>query len=288
MKIGSEAHKNLFCQSFMESYQDYEPEKLPWPKLDEAALKRLQGIPFWREALRVERQAGVMVSAFAKTITDPTIREAIALQAKEETRHGRLLEFLIKHYDVQIEEPPAPVVPDQIEREFIDFGFGECLDSFFAFGMFNLARQTNYFPEALFTIFDPILSEEARHIVFFTNWISYLQVQQGRGVTPLRGAYSGWHYGRAILHLIQVFGNAGDGSGEVFTATGAGTFVDNLTPNRVFSACLQENERRMSVFDERLLQPRLLPRLSAIAHRTLSLLPRRQPDAKAAIGVSES
>lgn len=288
MKIGSDAHKALFCQSFMDSYQDYEPEKLPWPTLDEAALARLRGIPFWREALRVERQAGVMVSAFAETVSDPMIREAIALQAKEETRHGRLLEFLIKHYDVKLAEPPAPTVPDNIEREFIDFGFGECLDSYFAFGMFDLARQTNYFPKALFTIFDPILNEEARHIVFFTNWISYMQVQQGRGILPLRGTYAGWHYGRAILHLAQVFSNSGDGSGEVFTATGAGTFTDNLTLERVLAVCVQENTKRMSQFDDRLLQPRLLPRLSSIALRTLRLLPKRQPAVNAEISVSES
>ncbi|XGV96930.1 MAG: ferritin-like domain-containing protein [Leptolyngbya sp. BL-A-14] len=288
MKIGSEAHKELFCRSFMESYQEYEPAKLPWPTLDAAALERLRGIPFWQEALRVERRAGVMVTAFAETISDPMIREAIALQAKEETRHGRLIQFLIEHYDVKIDEPPAAEIPANIEQEFIDFGFGECLDSYFAFGMFGLARETNYFPEALFTIFDPILHEEARHIVFFTNWVSYLQVQQGRGFAPLRGLYSGWHYGRALLHLAQIFGNAGDGTGEVFTATGAGTFADNLTPDRVFSMCLRENAQRMSVFDERLLQPRLLPRLSAIALRTLRLLPRRQPAPQANIGVSES
>ena len=281
MKIGSEAHKELFCRSFIDSYQHYEPETLPWPTLDTAALERLRGIPFWREALRVERQAGVMVTAFAETITDPLIREAIALQAKEETRHGRLLGFLIKHYDVKLEEPPAPTVPDKIEREFIDFGFGECLDSYFAFGMFELARQTHYFPEALFTIFDPILHEEARHIVFFTNWISYLQVQEGRGALPLRGAYSGWHYGRALLHLAQIFGNASDGSGEVFTATGAGTFTDNLTLGRVLSVCVQENTKRMSQFDDRLLQPRLLPRLSSIALGALRLIPQRQPATKA-------
>ncbi|MCY7390527.1 MAG: ferritin-like domain-containing protein, partial [Leptolyngbyaceae cyanobacterium CAN_BIN12] len=111
MKVGSQAHKELFCQSFIDSYQDYEPETLPWPQLDDAALARLRGIPFWQEALRTERQAGVMVSAFAETITDPMIRAAIALQAKEEARHGRLLEFLINHYDVPINEPPAPKAP---------------------------------------------------------------------------------------------------------------------------------------------------------------------------------
>ncbi|MCY7391506.1 MAG: ferritin-like domain-containing protein, partial [Leptolyngbyaceae cyanobacterium CAN_BIN12] len=123
----------------------------------------------------------------------------------------------------------------------------------------------------------PILYEEARQIVFFVNWVSYMQVHQGRGFAPLRGAHAGIHYGRALLHLAKAFSNAGDGTGEGFTATGAGTFADNLTPARVFSVCLQENEKRMSSFDDRLLQPNLLPKLSAIALRVLNLLPKKQP-----------
>lgn len=287
MQIGSEAHKELFCRTFMESHLKYEPEQMPWPHLDSVSLDRLRSIPFWEEALNTEREAGVMVSAFAETISDPMIREAIALQGVEETRHGRLLEFLINHYDIKISERPAPTVPDNIETAFIDFGFGECLDSFFAFGLFGIARQSRYFPEPLFSMFEPILNEEARHIVFFVNWVSYLQIQQGRGVAGLRAMQALWHYGRALLHLVKAFGSSADGSGEGFTATGASTFMDDLTPEIVFSTSLQENARRMSVFDERLLQPRLMPRLSTIALRTLRLLPRRQTSDRTQISISE-
>jgi hypothetical protein len=280
MKVGTEEHKELFCQSFVNSYLDYEPEQLPWPQLDEVTLQRLRSIPFWEEALSTEQEAGVMVSAFAKTITDPMIRDTIALQGREETRHGRLLKFLIQHYQIPVKERPLPQAPANIEQAFIDFGFGECLDSFFAFGLFGLARQASYFPESLFTIFDPILDEEARHIVFFVNWVTYLQVQQGRGFAPLRGVHAGWHYGRAILHLIKAFGSAGDGSGEGFTATGAKTFIDDLTPQQFLSATLAENAHRMRMFDERLLQPLLLPHLSAVALRALRLVPQRPTAAK--------
>ncbi len=283
MKIGSKEHKELFCQSFMTSYLEYEPEKLPWPDLDDADLERLRGIPFWEEALSTEREAGIMVSAFAETVSDPTIRAAITLQGKEEARHARLLEFLIDHYNIQISERPVPKLPQNIEQAFIDFGFGECLDSFFAFGMFGLARQARYFPESLFTIFEPILDEEARHIVFFINWVTYLQIQQGRGAGGWRATHALWHYGRAIHHLIQAFGSAADASGEGFTVTGASTFMNDLTPELFLSMTLQENARRMSAFDRRLLQPKLLPRLSAIALRILRILPQRQPSAKISV-----
>ena len=82
MKLGSEQHKELFCRSFIEGHLKYEPEQLPWPELDGLALERLQTIPFWKEALYTERKAGMMVSAFAKTISDPAIQDAIALQGR--------------------------------------------------------------------------------------------------------------------------------------------------------------------------------------------------------------
>lgn len=91
-----------------------------------------------------------------------------------------------------------------------------------------------------------------------------------------------------LLHLAKAFSSAGDGTGEGFTATGAGTFADNLTPARVFSVCLQENEKRMSSFDDRLLQPNLLPKLSAIALRVLNLLSKKQPANRPEVSVSES
>lgn len=281
MQIGSEEHKQLFCQHFMESHLDYEPEQIAFPELNEVELERLRQIPFWQIALSTERGAGMMVSAFAETIADPEIRAAIALQGKEEARHARLIECLIRHYDLQVEEPPAVELPENVKQAFTDFGFGECLDSFFAFGMFGLAREAKYLPESIFNLFDPILNEEARHIVFFINWITYVQAQKGRS-NWMRGVHSLWHYGRGLFNLGKmVLGN--DGSGGGFTATGAKTFVDDLTLPQFLSATLAENQRRMSVFDNRLLQPRLLPKLAAIALRITTLLPQRRAEMKAEI-----
>ena len=53
------------------------------------------------------------------------------------------------------------------------------------FGLFAIAQEVNFFPDAIFQIFDPILDEEARHIVFFVNWFTYLQVQGGPPRQPL-------------------------------------------------------------------------------------------------------
>ncbi|MBE9009904.1 ferritin-like domain-containing protein [Pseudanabaenaceae cyanobacterium LEGE 13415] len=278
MKLGSEEHKQLFCQDFINSHLPYEPETMAFPELNETELDRLRRIPFWQIALSTEREAGMMVSAMAETIDDPEIRAAIALQGEEESRHARLIECLIRHYDLQVEEPPTPVLPKNVRLAFTDFGFEECLDSFFAFGMFGLAREANYLPESMFTLFDPILDEEARHIVFFINWITYVQAQNGRA-NLFRGAHSALHYGRALFNMGKMVLTT-DGNSGGFTATGAKTFVDDLTLPQFLSATIRENQKRMSKFDDRLLEPRLLPRLASIALKATTLLPKRANEMK--------
>ncbi|MCL6435369.1 MAG: ferritin-like domain-containing protein [Leptolyngbyaceae cyanobacterium HOT.MB2.61] len=279
MKIGSEEHKQLFCQWFMESHRLYEAEQLPWPQLDSTTLERLQGIPFWDEALQTEKKAGKMLEVYAATVQDPLIRDAIALQGQEEARHGRVIEYLIHRYSVNLPAKPERQIPDNLEPAFIKFGYGECFDSFFAFGLFEIARQAGLMPEAFFTIFDPILDEEARHMVFFINWIAYKQVQEGKGW--LRPFNSLWQYTGALQRRLDNLSGVTrkkkkNGNKKGFTATGVKAFTLNLTLDQFLEVCIQENAKRMSQYDERLLRPDFLTTLMSVAQRSLKLLPKRK------------
>ncbi|MDF5729039.1 MAG: ferritin-like domain-containing protein [Rhizonema sp. PD38] len=278
MKIGSVAHKELFCRSFIDTYHDFEPEHLPWPKLDDTALAILRGIPFWEKAFDTEREAGVLVNAYAEMVSDPVLKEAIALQGKEESRHARLIKTLIERYGIEVAERPAVKLKSDIEQAFTVFGFEECLDTFFAFGLFDLARETGIFPEQLFTIFDPIIDEEARHIVFFVNWFTYMQASRNQGFVPLRMTKTLWYYSKALSNLVTAF-SGNDNSDLSFTATGASSFTMDLTPEKFLSVSLAANKRRMSKFDKRLLQPQLIHNIASIAYNTLQLIPKRKPQA---------
>ncbi|MDZ8053567.1 MAG: hypothetical protein RMX68_022040 [Aulosira sp. ZfuVER01] len=55
-----------------------------------------------------------------------------------------------------------------------------------AFGLFGIAHDPKVLLEQLFTIFDPILDKEARYIVFFVKWFTYIQINRGQGLLPLR------------------------------------------------------------------------------------------------------
>jgi hypothetical protein len=262
--IGSQAHKQLFCRQFIDSYTEYQPEALAWPQLDPAALERLRAVPFWQEVRHTERRAAAIVEAFTHCVADPLIREAIALQGYEEGRHARLLAVMIERYGIDAPEQPLESISDHLETRFIDFGFGECLDSFLGFGAFKFARQAHFLPESMFDIFEMLMFEETRHIVFFVNWMAWREAQHGRSV--LRHANSLRFYTRAIRRLAGAVrrGQQG-GDGREFSATQVDAFLEGISFRRFVEACYEENARRMRVFDPHLLQPRFLPTLADAA-----------------------
>jgi hypothetical protein len=266
MKIGSDEHKERFCRDFIASHCRFNPATLTWPDLDDLALGRLRAIPFWQEVLYTERRAGAIVDAYAETIADPLVRDAVALQGFEEARHAELLREMIRRYRIAAEERPLdePLGPD-LRRAFADFGYGECLDSFLGFGVFKIARQAGFLPERLFEIFDMLMREETRHIVFFINWMAWEQAARGGMAGWLRGVTAARYYGRAIGRLLgTVRRGRRTNDGRDFSATQAGVFLEGFTLRSFVAECCAEHERRMGDFDADLLKPSFLPKLAAI------------------------
>jgi hypothetical protein len=266
MKIGSDEHKQRFCNAFIASHCRFDPESLAWPDLDAAALERLRGIPFWQEVLYTERRAGAIVAAYAATIDDPLVREAVMLQGFEEARHAELLRLMIRRYGVTAEERQPEMPSGDPLRAFADFGYGECLDAFLGFGVFKIARRSGFLPEAMFEIFEKLIHEETRHIVFFINWMAWHQVARGWGAPWLRAATAAHYDARAISRLLGTVRRGRDANdGKDFSATQAGVFLDGFTFRGFVEECRAEHARRMKDFDPELLQPHFLPRLAGIA-----------------------
>lgn len=281
IKAGSEQHKELFCRQFIETHEHYDPETLPWPALDDAALARLRAVPFWQEVYHTERRAGAIVEAFTPQVIDPVVKEAVALQGIEEARHAKLIRVMIDRYGINATEQPIEHLPDDLETAFIDFGFGECLDAFLGFGAFKTARQSEFLPEGMFQIFDVLMHEETRHIVFFINYMAWREKRRGH-IAPTRALKSVWFYARAARRLLGMArrGQAAN-DGRNFAVTQANLFLDGFSFRRFVEDCYRENARRMSVFDPDLMQPRLLPAVADLALHGLRLWDRARPQQRA-------
>jgi hypothetical protein len=278
-KIGSYDSKKQFCRRFTEGYP-IESELFSWPKVDTSTLERLQRIPLWSRILQSKRDAARIVSAFAETLSDSMIKEAIALQGQHEQRHYEALESFVQTYDIAASNLQSVLLPQNIEAAFIDLGFQKCLDALLGFGFYGLANEIRAFPEELLQRFDQLLNEEARHIVFFINWFAYSQTKQGKSWNELRGTNAIWRQRGELLNLLMAFGKDDDEENILFILFG-GAHPEQLTAERFLALCLSENKRRMSLPGAEGLQPQLAPILASFGRSVFQFWPHRKANAAA-------
>jgi hypothetical protein len=267
LRIGSEDHKALMCQFFIDSHVPFDPASVHWPELDDDSLAQLRSLPFWHEAVSTERLTTRTIQARAAIETDPLLRQAIALQAYEEQRHATLLQDLTVQYGIAVPSLPEPQPPADPEWAFLCTGYSECFDAFFTFALFALARQSGFFPAGLIEVFEPIMQEEARHILFFVNWEAYCQANLPLWQRPRhlwRGAL-----GRSLQMWQRLQMARGARQQGNFTLKGHQALSDTLSPHRFLALCLSENERRLGDYDARLLRPRLAPFIAKVLSQIL-------------------
>ncbi len=261
LRTDSTGYRELYCRTFIDSHIRFDPAALTWPELTGAERERLAALPFWAEAVETERVTARTVQRAARRESDPLLRQAIALQGEEEGRHALLLRDLTRHYAIPLPDA-APLPPERPgDWDFLYAGCGECFDSFFAFGLFEIARRSGYFPPRLIEIFDPIMQEEARHILFFVNWLADRRARLAPWRRPFDRLRLGLIFGLQVWSRVKTAVGMGRGQ-ENFTLRGHQAIDLVLTPAGFLALCMEQNERRFSPYDPRLRRPKLLPGLA--------------------------
>jgi hypothetical protein len=270
IRRGSEAHKTLFCRTLLDTFNPYKPAVIDWPQLDTETRERLVSLPIWDIAVQTEGRARLNVASYAAVSRDPLLREAIELNAFEEGRHKRVLSNLVQAYGISLAPEPEYVTPRDPEWAFMLTGYSECIDSFFAFGLFESARRSGFFPPELVDTFEPVMQEEARHILFFVNWAAW-----HRRTMPLwrrpwfeLKVLGIWIF--LVWERIGIARNVGHGvQDNNFTLNGAKSVSADISVPELIGFCLSENLRRMGAYDERLVRPAAVPALARLARRLM-------------------
>jgi hypothetical protein len=284
IRPGSERHKVAFCRLLLDTHNPYEPAVLDWPRLDDDARERLTALPIWDIAVQTEGKARIRVLSYADRIADPLLRDAVALDGFEEGRHKQVLSNLVEAYGIRLAPEPDYRPPRHAEWAFMVTGYSECIDSFFAFGLFALAQRSRFFPPELVGTFEPIMQEEARHILFFVNWVAWHRRNLAWWRRPWFWCKVAAVWAFLIGERIGLAREAGASRAAApqdnnFTLTGSKAVANvDVSPAALLALCLAENERRMAPYDRRLLRPRAVPRL---VHLLCRLIGRRQRRAAA-------
>jgi hypothetical protein len=264
-EIGSEAHKQLFCRTFIDTHDPYDPAQLSFPEIDADSRARLLSLPIWDEAVNTERETAMKVARMTEAEPDPLVREAIALQGFEEHRHAALLDLVTQRYDIPVKRRTDAVNGEHPSWDFIRTEYGECFDAFFAFGLFAIARDSGFFPPPLVTLFDPVMQEEARHVLFFVNWIAYRRARLPLDLRSLLDVRRAYAVALQMLSRVRTaFDLGGVNEQDNFTMKSHDAIGD-FSIRTFLQTCLRENERRLGLYDASLLRPRFAPRLANVA-----------------------
>lgn len=256
--------KELFCRVFLDTHDRYRPAVIPWPRLAPDALQRLVSLPIWDIAVATEGNAALRMECYAEVADDPLVREAVALNAFEERRHKEVLSHMVRFYGIPLKPEGTYERPKDPEWAFLRTGYGEIMDSFFGFGLFALAKRSGFFPAELVEVFEPVIQEEARHNLFFVNWLAWERRRRGTlGQIPflLRCAAA------LVVQAWSRLGTAKEVDGDNFTRTGGQAIGVGLDAGEFLALCLAEHDRRMARYDRRLRRPRLMPAVARLALR---------------------
>jgi len=268
--LGSDAHKRLFCRTLLDTHDPYRPAVIDWPKLDDETRGKIVSLPIWDMAVATEGRAGINVGTYGEDMADPLLREAIALDAYEERRHKAVLSHMVSAYGIALApEPPYPR-PRDPEWAFMRTGYSECIDSFFGFGLFKIAKDSGFFPPELVDTFEPVMREEGRHILFFVNWVAWWRRTMPWWRRP-------WFELKIIavwffliwerIDMAKGMGNNTKAQENNFTLNGSKELGVEVTFSELARICLAENDRRLAPYDKRLIRPRFVPAMMRLALR---------------------
>jgi hypothetical protein len=271
MRRGDDAYRAMFSRLLLDTFNPYKPAVIDWPVLDPDARQRLISLPIWDIAVQTEGRARLRILSYARGVREALLREAFELMAFEEGRHKEVLSHLVRAYGIELEPEPEYHEPRDPEWGFMVTGYSECIDSFFAFGLFELARRSGYFPPELVETFEPVIQEEGRHILFFVNWVAW-----HKRTMPL------WRRPWFLLKTIAVWAflvreriglardvSAGGKEDANFTVQGASAVGGEVDTTELMRICLAENDRRLGGYDPRLLRPTTVPRMVRLALRVM-------------------
>ncbi len=270
IRLGSDEHLRLFCLELLETHDPYKPAVIDWPALDDRTRQRIVSLPIWDIAVQTEGRAGLNVRTFAERSCTGLLKEAVQMDAFEESRHKRVLHNMVLAYGIELQPEPEYRVPRDAEWAFMVTGYSECIDSFFGFGLFDLAKSSGFFPSELVDTFEPVMREEGRHILFFVNWVAWWRRNMPWWRRPwfelkVLGVWVFLIWERiGTAKKVESHGNAADNN---FTVSGSRELGVEVSFKGLAEICLKENDRRLAPYDPRLLRPRFVPAAIRLALR---------------------
>jgi hypothetical protein len=271
MNIGSYESKKRFCQCLAESHIPGNLGSQHWLTLEPSLIEQIQNLPFWEKCLLTQHYRTQIVCAFAQTLKDPMVKEAVMLQGEEQQRLVMTLQSFLKTYSIPSPPLSAVTIPKNLESAFIKVGYQNALDFFWMDGLRAAAHQAKFIPDELDKHLSLLFAEQTRHTVFLVNWMAYQKVKLKKRWGEWRAGPALWNRSGMFVRLMAAFGTK-----DVDERPDAMRWMMRFSPEMFLSLCLLTQKKRMQTFDANLLQPQLSVNVATFAREIFKVWPKRR------------
>jgi hypothetical protein len=271
MNIGSYESKKRFCQYLIESHIPDSSASQPWPTLDSVWIERIQSVSVWGECLLTQHYAAQIVCAFAQTLKDPMVKEAVMLQGEEQKRLVSNIQSFLRTYSIPSPALPAVMMPKNLEAAFIEVGYRNALDFFWVDGLREAAHQSKFIPDDLDQHFGQLFAEQTRHTVFLVNWMAYQKVKLKKRWGEWSAVPALWNRSSMVVRLMTAFGAKDEDERPAATR-----WMMRFSPETFLTLCLFTQKKRMQAIEADLLQPQLSISVATFAREIFKVWPKRR------------
>ncbi len=126
-------------------------------------------------------------------------------------------------------------------------------------------------------MFEPVVQEEGRHILFFVTWIAYCRARQ---TLPQRVVHTGrcalamtlqvWTRVKTAVAAVRGGDGGPDNDEDDDFMLGVKDSLEVVSsPRQFLQVCLRENDRRLAPYDPRLLRPTFVPKIARALSKVL-------------------
>ena len=123
-------------------------------------------------------------------------------------------------------------------------------------GFLEISKRTNDYPIELIEVMEPIVQEEARHILFIQNWLLYQRYKRPYMLQGIHFLMTMWSFVSAGWSRLMELKNLG---GSAFTMQARKQEDSSMSLKEFIRLCQKENNRRLGQYDSRLARPKIIP-----------------------------
>ena len=183
---GSYQHKKLFCELLTE----HPVSPLTLPALEPETKQRLAELEIWPWVYGQHQRWGSVAQSFSSMEKGTLLQTAIAQMADNELALAQTLKTLCKKNRLGV-----LVVGNGTAASatmFRQCNYQGHLNFFLACGLYEVFQQAGYLQSDLLQVWDQMLNIQARHVLFFFNWLAYQSHVQQKPDYELTGLGSLW------------------------------------------------------------------------------------------------